>query len=1370
LKETQKLIKQIEIERDRIKDLAEIIQQEKESNQRSEEEISVLDHLFVNETEKLMPNILNALERVESLQRGDIYDLKGLDDPSDPVLFCLEATILILKYERKKTETIWDASKRMISEKAFINNINKASKPDYSLNPIVVHSIGRLVKRDEFEIEDLQPIAASVLRDWVLAIYKYHSTNLALIPKRVLRGEIEAKVQQRTSSINQNTEYQREHEQRISEIQSKFNTFVRNNELLVLKMKEMELQIAMTQGVVSSLQAIKNAINTRKCELEQIRDHQFSHCLLAAAATTYLGLAGEEQKREVLENWKHYIADLGLPSTRNFDIVAILDFYRKPDTFVTDLNMYTSILQARVLEKIVLFIDPFNVMSNYLPYIERDCKFAEIQFRSMDFAENLKNNIDRGIGLIITISESEDVLKLAENLKQMKIIGERSVVKLKTPIYVKVDKFLEFSENKTWFHVFTPILVDFSKAALQIELADLVSRLYNVDLNSRYKVKFNELSTLFVKHSMLVDKIIDYFAETDHSKRIDQEICHRLLDLEDQYYAGETKYLQCENSFKKIKQQYSIFADIGATLANVFFVVKNMRDISTLYQFSVDALKSICIEKGSTIGTTGAGFSAKRYCEEVIRSLFANVVPGMMAADKVIFSCMYAKEVASQKLLEKDPNLIFDDNLFSFFVHYRFPIARKWDSQELKNPGRPWLTDQKWSLIQDVGSHPGFESFVVEFSKYANRATTPVTETCWQEVSESRDPTKKDFPSKWNYFLNIAQKSCIIRCLRPESLGLLCNNYARAVLGATLVESGYSASPLQHRYRISEENEPIAVFCEIETTPIESIALLAAKMKINEPLVIKLDSLDSLSEPNSESETWVIIDLRQYQVDDVKREALLKFIDTRVFRVWLIFCKDDIAESKIHDRCAKVFLETIVEFKNIFYESLICLKKLGTVVRYGQNPEACKYAFNLCIAYSVLRYRTQTSPLVIDNYYSMQLPDLEYGLDRLVAYYEFSKEKSNIQSWATDAVLTKLFDQIWGCKFVQKSDYQWGLAVFLHFVKIEWDSEKSSDNIRLPFKYIYECYCNEDMDNAFEKVNSLPRGIDMQLVSLGYSESVFKVTESKLTEKMLNSMLKLNKNWQESSDVPLHEHILTLVEFREKLSKEMSHAWFKNIEQKSVKGHGARTDRGGTRNYFEILAKSNFHRYKIATSYLFESISIVIEKYESKALSQSILQLLSEISLDKVPSEWKKSGYLYTSSLNFGEWRIDFISRLKYIRVWYNSRIDVKTAEPLIFYDISKLFSPEEFFPGKSPLTVALKLEYSYLLNDNLDNLEFETIFIAEKQKIAPEKGCYVTGLYLYGGSVDMNKKLLRPAKPIEAAVKFPSVSPFNSRFGYCPN
>jgi hypothetical protein len=59
----------------------------------------------------------------------------------------------------------------------------------------------------------------------------------------------------------------------------------------------------------------------------------------------------------------------------------------------------------------------------------------------------------------------------------------------------------------------------------------------------------------------------------------------------------------------------------------------------------------------------------------------------------------------------------------------------------------------------------------------------------------------------------------------------------------------------------------------------------------------------------------------------------------------------------------------------------------------------------------------------------------------------------------------------------------------------------------------------------------------------------------------------------------------------------------------------------------------------------------------------------------------------------------------------------------------------------------ALLYDASVSSNEPVENFDIETIPVSERQKAPPEKGCYITGLHLYGAGFDNHKNCLKPAK-----------------------
>lgn len=68
----------------------------------------------------------------------------------------------------------------------------------------------------------------------------------------------------------------------------------------------------------------------------------------------------------------------------------------------------------------------------------------------------------------------------------------------------------------------------------------------------------------------------------------------------------------------------------------------------------------------------------------------------------------------------------------------------------------------------------------------------------------------------------------------------------------------------------------------------------------------------------------------------------------------------------------------------------------------------------------------------------------------------------------------------------------------------------------------------------------------------------------------------------------------------------------------------------------------------------------------------------------------------------------------------------------------------------------------AFSMNESIENLEIENIAVSERPKNPPEKGCFISGLSLYGANFDAHKNIVKIPRKSEEFCVFPPVLDFN--------
>jgi hypothetical protein len=90
------------------------------------------------------------------------------------------------------------------------------------------------------------------------------------------------------------------------------------------------------------------------------------------------------------------------------------------------------------------------------------------------------------------------------------------------------------------------------------------------------------------------------------------------------------------------------------------------------------------------------------------------------------------------------------------------------------NPAPQWLSDNSWSLINQLNELPKFTGIAKHFEANHDK---------WKVYFDSSSPHATTLPDDWNQKLNIFQRMLLLRCLRPDKLPTGIQQFITANLG-----------------------------------------------------------------------------------------------------------------------------------------------------------------------------------------------------------------------------------------------------------------------------------------------------------------------------------------------------------------------------------------------------------------------------------------------------------------------------------------------------------------------------------------------------------------------------------------------------------
>ncbi|KAJ3322620.1 Dynein heavy chain 3, axonemal [Boothiomyces sp. JEL0866] len=1387
--ETQGLLEDIENDRNSIELNLADVKKDTEINSRYVEEIEYLRNLCATEMEKVIPPLQEAIAGVELLDRADIYDLKGLADPSKSILTVLECVVILLKFEVRPGEHMWDAIKRMISEKYFISNIKNCVEDSHHITPVIVHIVDRMAKGDIFNSKDITNNATLVLRNWVVAYTKYNSANLILNQKRKLLEETEVKSQEKDAAILDSKNRITELENQIKQKRVLFGEMIKKHEETNYSLKELEHKLVAASNIKGSLESLKLKFLDQLDKIIDAQNTLISQCVISSSSLVMLGHYSNNIRLLIRKKWLMQLSDFGLPMLEDaFDPLNIYEPVHTRQSVISydlpfDDNIYESMLMAKYSHKIPLILDKLQIANNWFQVIEKDSKIEFLHINTSNVIDKIETaaGIERKVVLFVTPNPDhslvEKIIDLVYKIQQEGVKGVAGLSVKEFRLYMVLhSEFSDIFSTESFKKCLNAISITYSSLYTEKIIGDFICKIHNEDLKKKNILSLSENIQLKLRLDVINSRAIDFTKSLVDGDIYGGNLFQTIVDTDSQLNMIIQKIFYQQQTIESYTNMLQPYRILGKSLAPVYESLSSMISINPKYVYSMEEFLNICREKSAMLQTVITEEVSKAYCEEVVKYVYYSFVPGLKVNDRSIFGFQVATAVAQTPIYQKDENLVFPKNYVKFLFLYIAPERnRDQKSQKpleavIKNPAKYWLAESKWKTIVDLSNFSRFHAFALDFSKYANRATTPQSEASWQEIFEARDPLKVQFPVRWHFHLTRVEKYLVYRIIRPDCLSLIMDEYSKSVLGSGVVEIGYPNDLLLQRYQLMTSYKPLIFYNEDLEDPVILIQQLNSKFSSCPMLVTNSnsihDTLETTVQNSINSGTWLTVCLQNSSPDEIDNlcRKLTKVLENpsragSSFRLFIISNGSEPIPYAFLANALKMFKEQSQEFRYYLNDAIRTLE-LKHISIDECDESYKKLLFNFCVFYSAVKYRLIGIPLVIDNALQITIPDISWAIKKLTAINNFVTKKVDINAEADILYLFRsIVEKNWGSQFQNETDIQWSYELFKYIMAIKWpEMDETVAKLNLPpLKHIYDLFAQNSITQVLEQVAKLPRGIYFEITSLGCGENVFILLESFKSQKVLEAFQKLYPNDGGKIDRGFHRlHLLlpVLKEFHSKLISEQKHSWCRNTDAKVNK---TVVHKDKTRLYpksMELFARENFILYKAMLLFIINSVSTLVAQIEGdEFIDPTGLKSAEEILNDKVPSIWTASGKCFPTSQTFSSWTTDFLARLGFTRAWFTIKYEGKkgVSTKMIYYDITKLFKPEDFIP-------AMLLDSSVLMNEPVENIEIETVLVSERQKTPPDRGVYVSGLFLYGAAFDYHKNVIKAVKPSELAIKMPSI------------
>jgi dynein heavy chain len=687
-------------------------------------------------------------------------------------------------------------------------------------------------------------------------------------------------------------------------------------------------------------------------------------------------------------------------------------------------------------------------------------------------------------------------------------------------------------------------------------------------------------------------------------------------------------------------------------------------------------------------------------------SVYNNICRSLFERHKLLFSF-----ILTVKILQGDNNV--DAREYRFMLS---GICGSNVSEPLPSSEKGWLAQNIFDELNEMSGLPGLASVAKEFKNYIGE---------WQEIYESSDPHKKDFPPPCENITPL-QKLCILRCLRRDKVDLCMQDYVQFYLDHRFITP--PPFDLKACYVDSTNVIPVIFILSTGSDPGKDLDTLADSMDMLERThKIALGQgqgkkAQALLDKCMVTGDWVVLLNCHLSISWMPTlEVIVESMDAgkihSEFRLWLTSMPSEAFPRSILQNGIKLTKEPPKGIRANLKNTYLKLSNDG-IQATNKPAEYMKLLFGLSFFHAIVVERKKYGPLGWNIPYEFNDTDKDITIAQLELYVD-----------AYEHVPYKVLQQLasavnYGGRITDDKDMRTADIIVADFLQpqiLESGHKFSKSGL------YYSLEPNKDAphDSYIEYIDQMPLNAEPEVFGMHENANITSAITS--TNDTFEIILSLQPRVSAGAGISREDQISeTAVAFHAQLGQPF------DLEAVAMQYP---TD------YYESMNTvlvQEAERYNNLLVVLHETLRLLPLALKGLVVLSAELEAMATAVFDqRVPVTWTNKAYPSLKPLN--AWFKDLVERLKFIQTWIDEGVPPS-------YWISGFFFPQGF------LTAILQ-NFARKYAQPIDTVAFSFIMRPEDPKDLPgkpEDGCYIFGIFLEGARWSEEDRSLVDPRPKE--------------------